>query len=127
MEWVTIVTVLMLGQFTVFGFQVGQMRGKHGVKAPSMSGAPEFERAFRVHYNTMELLILQIPLMWLFAVQVNPVWAAAFGAVFIVARFLYRSAYLKDPAGRSMGFIVSFLPSAVMGVWLIVAALRDLI
>ena len=40
------------------------------------SGAPEFERMNRVHCNTMEQLILLLPLMWWFAHVVNPTWAA---------------------------------------------------
>ena len=45
--------------------RVGQMREKHGVKAPAITGHPEFERAFRVHYNTLEALVVFLPLLWL--------------------------------------------------------------
>lgn len=127
MEWVVIVTVLVLFQYVLFGVQVGGMRGKHEVKAPAMSGPPEFERMLRVHYNTMEQLVLILPLMWMFAYWVKPVWAAGFGALFIVARFIYRAAYLKDPKSRSLGFMLSFFPAAVMGIWLLVVAVRDLL
>lgn len=127
MEWVIIVTVLALLQYTWFGIQVGAVRGKQGLKAPAMFGAPEFDRMFRVHYNTMEQLVLMLPLMWIFAHQVNALWAAGFGVVFIVGRFIYRAAYLKDPAGRSVGFTLTFLPSAVMAIWLLVDAVRNLI
>ena len=47
MELVAIITVLALMQFVFFGIRVGQMRGKHGVKAPDMTGDPEFMRMFR--------------------------------------------------------------------------------
>jgi uncharacterized membrane protein YecN with MAPEG domain len=127
MDWVIIVTVLALLQYAWFGVQVGAMRGKHEAKAPAMSGAPEFERMFRIHYNTMEQLIMLLPLMWIFAHVVNPLWAAGFGAVYLVARFIYRSTYLKDPASRGMGFTLTFLPSVVMAVWLLVVAVRNLI
>lgn len=127
MEWVIIVTVLALIQYMVFGYQVGQMRVRHGVKVPAMSGAPEFERMNRVHYNTLEQLVVILPLMWMFARLVNPIWAAGFGAVFIVGRFIFRAAYLKDPATRSVGFMLSFIPSATMAVWILVVAVRDLL
>lgn len=127
MDWVIIVTVLALLQYTVFGIQVGAMRAKHQVKAPAMSGPPEFERMFRIHYNTMEQLVLFLPLMWIFAHVVNPLYAAGFGVVFIVARFIYRAAYLKDPASRSTGFTLTVLPSAVMAIWLLVAAVLSLV
>ena len=127
MDWVIIVTVLVLLQYTWFGLQVGSMRVKHSVKAPATTGAPEFERMNRIHCNTMEQLVLLLPLMWLFAYFVDPIWAAGFGGVFLIGRFIYRSAYLKDPAGRSAGFTLTFLPSAVMAVWLLVAAVRNLL
>jgi uncharacterized membrane protein YecN with MAPEG domain len=126
-DWVIIVTVLLLLQYSLFGVQVGAMRGKHGVKAPATSGAPEFERMYRVHYNTMEQLVMFLPLMWLFAHYVNAVWAAGIGVVFLVGRFLYRAEYLKDPASRSPGFALTFLPSAVMAIWLLAVAVRNLL
>ena len=43
--------------------RVGRMRGK--VLAPATSGDPEFEKAFRIHYNTIEQLIMFLPMLWL--------------------------------------------------------------
>lgn len=126
MEILAIVTILALGQFVFFSIQVGSYRGKHGVKAPAVSGAPEFERMFRVQQNTMEQLVVFLPTLWIFGYLVNPAYAAGFGLVFLVGRFIYRAEYLKDPASRSPGFAMSFLPTAVMLVWSLVAALRTL-
>ncbi len=125
MDLVAIVTILALGQFVLFSIQVGSMRGKHGIKAPAMSGHPEFERMFRIQQNTMEQLVVFVPALWIFARYVNPMWAAGMGLVFIVGRFIYRSSYLKDPASRSMGFTITFLPTAVMLVWGLIGALRS--
>ena len=127
MEMVAVITVLALLQYVWFGVQVGQMRGRHEVKAPAMSGAPEFERMFRVHYNTMEQLVVFLPALWMFAYMVNPTWAAGLGAVYVVGRFLYRASYLKDPASRSAGFTLTIIPSSVMLVWVLVVAVRDLL
>jgi uncharacterized membrane protein YecN with MAPEG domain len=118
---------VVLLQYAWFGVEVGAKRAKHEAKAPAMSGAPEFERMFRVHCNTMEQLVMFLPLMWIFAHVVNPIWAAGLGVVFLIGRFVYRSSYLKDPASRSTGFTLTFIPSAVMAVWLLVAAVRNLI
>lgn len=123
MEAAAIVTILVLAQFVFFSIQVGSMRAKHGVKAPAISGHPEFERMFRIQQNTMEQLVAFIPALWLFAYFVNPLWAAGFGVVFIVGRFIYRSSYLNDPASRSTGFTITFLPTAVMLIWTLVDAL----
>lgn len=127
MDWIIIITVLVLLQYTWFGVQVGSMRGKCKVKAPATSGPPEFDRMFRVHANTMEQLVIFLPLMWMFAHAVNATWAAGFGVVFLVGRFIYRAAYLKDPDSRSVGFAMTFLPSAVMAVWLLVVAVLNLV
>ena len=127
MDWIVVITVLATLQFVWFGIQVGSMRAKHEVKAPAMSGPPDFERTFRIHYNTMEQLVVFLPALWLYAHMVNPIWGAGIGAVYLVGRFIYRAAYLKDPSGRSLGFALSSLPAMVMLVWVLVVAVRNLI
>ncbi|MCH7538239.1 MAG: MAPEG family protein [Proteobacteria bacterium] len=122
MEAVVIVTALALIQFVVFGIQVSRIRGKSGIKAPTMTGSPELDRMFRVHVNTMEQLVLFIPALWLYAYYVNPLWGAGIGLVYIVGRFIYRAAYLQDPSNRGLGFALSFLPSTVMLLWVLVVA-----
>lgn len=124
MEAVAIVTILALGQFILFSVQVGSMRGKHGIKAPATTGHPEFERVFRVQQNSMEQLVAFIPALWMYGYLVNPLWGAGMGLVFIIGRFIYRSSYIKDPDARGMGFTITFVPTAVMLVWGLVAALK---
>jgi uncharacterized MAPEG superfamily protein len=98
------------------------MRAKHQCKAPATTGAPEFERMFRVQQNTMEQLVMFLPALWLYASLVNPIWAAGMGVVYLVGRFIYRSSYVKDPAGRSLGFGITILPTSVMLIWVLIAA-----
>lgn len=125
MEATIIITILALAQFVLFGIQVGSMRGKHGIKAPAVTGHPEFERIFRVQQNSMEQLVVFIPALWIFAYLVNPLWGAGMGLVFIIGRFIYRSSYVKDPDARGIGFTITFVPTAVMLVWsLVVAVMR---
>ena len=126
MEAIAIVTILALLQFVWISVQVGTMRGRHGVKAPAISGHPDFERAFRVQQNTMEQLVVFLPALWMFGHFVKPLWGAGFGLVFIIGRFVYRAEYLKDPGSRSPGFMITFLPTAIMLIWLLVALLRAL-
>lgn len=127
MELVAIVTILAILQFVWFGIQVGSMRGKHQVKAPAMTGHPEFERMFRIHYNTMEQLVVFLPALWMFGYMVNPTWGAGIGVVYLIGRFLYRATYLRDPAGRGAGFTLTFVPAAIMLVWVLVVAVRNLL
>lgn len=127
MEAIAIVTILAALQVFWFAFQVGSARVKSGVKAPDCTGAPEFERANRVHQNTVEQYVLVIPAMWIFGFYVHELIAAGFGLVFIVARLIYRGAYLKDPAGRSAGFGIGALAFAVLAIGgLIGAAMKML-
>jgi glutathione S-transferase len=123
MEAVVIVTVLALMQYMFFGIQVGGARQKYGVKAPATSGDPEFERINRVHQNTLEQLIVLIPALWMYAHYVNPLWGAGIGVVYLIGRFIYRAEYTKDPATRTLGFSLSFLPGVVMSVWVLIVAI----
>ncbi len=127
MEWVTIVTVLAIGQFIWFGIQVGSMRGKHEVKAPAMTGHPEFERMSRIQMNTLEQMVCFLPALWMYAHLVNPLWGAGLGVVYLIGRFIYRSAYLKDPGGRTAGFMITFLPTAVMLVWVLIDSVLGIV
>ena len=74
----------------------------------------EFERYFRVHQNTLELLVVFVPAIWLFGTYVSPTWAALLGLVFVVARVLYLQGYVRDPAKREVGFGLSVLPVMVL-------------
>src|SRR5512139_2271715 len=110
MELVAVVTVLALLEYIVFAMLVGRARGKYGVKAPAVTGHEVFERYFRVQQNTLELLVVFLPSLWLFASYVSAGWAALLGAVYLVGRVFYLRGYVADPAKREIGFALSFLP-----------------
>lgn len=127
MEAVAIVTILALAQYVYFGIQVGGAHQKYGIKVPAMTGDPQFECVNRVHQNTLEQLVVLIPALWLYAYFVNPLWGAGMGVVYLIGRFIYSSAYKKDPSTRTLGFMLSFLPSAVMMAWVLVATVMSLL
>jgi len=126
-ELVAIVTGLALLQAFIFAFQVGQARVKHDCPAPATSGPAEFERAYRVHMNTIEQLVLVIPSLWIFATYVRPDVAAGLGLVFVVARQIYRGAYIGDPSKRSMGFGLGALVLMVLLIGGMIGAAMKLI
>ncbi len=126
MEATVIVTFLALAQYTLFGLQVGALRSKLEVPAPRETGPEEFERMNRVHLNTAEQLIIFIPALWMHAYYANPLYGAVIGMFFIVGRFIYRSAYLKDPKSRGVGFTMTFVSSAILAVWALVAAVLQM-
>lgn len=127
MELVAIVVVAALIQYTVFGALVGKARMKYNVEAPSISGHPVFERYYRVHQNTLESLILFIPSILLFATYVRADLAAAIGVIFIIGRFIYLRAYVSDPKSRSLGFLLTILPSAVLALGGCVGAILSIV
>ena len=127
MEYVAIVTAVLFLQVMFFAVHVGQMRGKHGVKAPSVDGPEEFMRSYRVHQNTLEQLTIVIVSMWMFAYLLSPTIAAALGLVFFIARFLYRAEYLADPSSRAPGFVAGYLSTVALvlgslggGIWALI-------
>lgn len=127
MEFVAIVTSLALIQVFIFAYQVGLQRVKHGVRAPAVHGAPEFERAFRVHQNTIEQLIMFIPALWIFASYWRADIAAGLGLIFIISRQVYRNAYIADPAKRSAGFGIGAAAMTLLMLGGLVGAVMNLI
>jgi len=114
MAYVDIVIALAILQFVVFAMKVGMAREKWGVKAPATSGNEVFERHFRVQQNTLELLVMLLPGLYLFSRHVSPVWAAALGVVYLIGREVYAASYVKDPAKRGAGFGISFVPVIIL-------------
>lgn len=127
LQLVVIVTVAALLQFLWFGAQVARARGKYGIAAPATSGHEVFERRFRVQMNTQEQLVLFLPVLWMYASFVSAHWAAAFGAVFIVGRAIYSMSYVRDPRTRSVGFMLTSLPTLAMMAWVLIRALVELL
>lgn len=111
MNYVHIVAVLAILQFFLFGILVGRARKRHGIKAPATSGDELFERAFRVHVNTMEQLVGFLPALLIASVYWDNTVVAAIGAIYLAGRFLYRHLYLADPSRRRPGFLLTVIPT----------------
>jgi len=114
MLWVEFVIALAVLEFAVFGMFVGRARSKYHVKAPATTGNEAFERYFRIHYNTLEQLIVFVPGIWLFATHVSARWAAIIGAVYLVGRVLYFRGYAAAAEKRHLGSMLSMLPTLVL-------------
>lgn len=124
---VAVVIVIAVLQFLVFGWLVARARARYGVKAPATSGHEIFERWFRVQQNTLEMLIAFIPAISLFAIYVNPNWAAWVGLVYIVGRVVYLRAYVADPARRGLGFALTALPILLLLAGALLGAVRAML
>ncbi|HSZ75009.1 MAG TPA: MAPEG family protein [Rhizomicrobium sp.] len=111
-----IVTLAAIVLYIIMSIRVGQMRGKHNVTAPATTGAPEFERAYRVQMNTLEQMPIFLPALWLATIyfrrfgMVPPV----LGAIWVIGRVLYMSGYMADPSKRGLGFGVSAISQLLL-------------
>lgn len=114
MLWVEIVIALAVLQFVIFGVFVGRARAQFQVKAPATTGNETFERYFRIHYNTLEQLVVFLPGIWLFATHVSARWAAIIGAVYLVGRIVYFRGYAAAAEKRHTGSLLSMLPTLVL-------------
>ena len=127
MAWVDLITLLAVIQLVVFGILVGRARGKYGVAAPATAGHPIFERYYRVQMNTIEVLVVFLPALWLAAKYWSPKYAAILGAVYLAGRLIYLRAYVGDPKTRTLGFSLSMLPTVALVVGGLIGAVRALI
>ncbi|MDG1996019.1 MAG: MAPEG family protein [Emcibacteraceae bacterium] len=116
MELVAAVILLALLQYIYFAVLVGKARDKYDVKAPATTGHEIFERYLRVQMNTMELLIVLIPSIMIFAFYIDHRAAALFGGVFIVGRMIFLKSYVDDPSTRTMGFAFSIIPCLILSI-----------
>jgi uncharacterized MAPEG superfamily protein len=110
MNLVDAAAMLAVLQYILFGTLVANARGKFGVKAPAVAGNEQFERRYRAHINTLELLVILFPSAYAAARYLPHQAVAAAVLLFVVGRFIYWRAYIADPATRSFGFTLSILP-----------------
>ena len=115
----SLVTLFICLLMLATGVVVGRARGRHGIKAPAVSGHEMFERAYRVQMNTLENAAIVLPVMWVNAGFISDRGAAALGAVWLVSRIWYALAYQKEPTKRGPAFAVSMV--ALTLLWLAAA------
>jgi glutathione S-transferase len=130
---IALVTLAALIQYFLMGLNVGRARGRLNVPAPATQGHPEFERLYRVQLNTLEWLVIFLPCLWLSAVLTSDLgmratlWVAGLGVVWIIGRYIYSEAYVKDPSTRSRGFGIQALATLLLLLTSLVAAVVNLL
>jgi glutathione S-transferase len=127
MAWVHLVLALALLEFFVFGWAVARARSRYAVPAPAISGHAIFERYFRVQMNTLEQLVVFVPSLLVFSHYLNPLLAAALGALFIIGRAVYFQGYVAAPERRHIGFLLSAIPNVALLFGALFGALRALV
>jgi uncharacterized MAPEG superfamily protein len=124
-NYVHIVAILAVFQYLVFGILVGRARAKHGIKPPATTGHELFERAFRVHMNTLEQLVAFLPSLLFASLYWPNAMIAGIGAFWLMGRLLYRHLYLNDPSKRHAGFLLTVVPTFVLLVFAFVGAITE--
>lgn len=110
----SLATLLAAAVYFALTVIVGRARLRYKVAAPAVAGPPDFERRLRVQMNTVEQIVVFLPVLWLCAVWVGDIPAAAGGLVWSVGRVLYAKGYYAAPEKRTIGFALTVLPLLVM-------------
>lgn len=110
-------TMVALSVYYSQAIFVALSRNKHGIKPPRTTGNEDFERAFRVHYNTLEQLPLLLFPLWFFAFLVSSYWAGWLGIMWSIGRIGYMYGYYKGAETRhSYGSIISYIAWIILVV-----------
>ena len=114
MQYIELVAIIAVLQFFFFGLMAGKARVTSGLKAPALTGDEGFERMYRVQMNTLEVMLMFLPALFLAGKYWPPLLIAGIGTVYIIGRFIYWRAYVSEPSKRTVGFILSILPTLVL-------------
>jgi glutathione S-transferase len=115
-HFTALVTCLAIGLYFYTSILVARARAQFGIKAPAITGNPDFERVFRVQMNTLEWMPIFLPSLWLFAAYISDGLSAAIGLVWIAGRVLYITGYSQAADKRGTGFGIQAL--AAIALWL---------
>ena len=126
-HFTALVTCLAIALYFFTSIQVAKARQAFGIKAPAITGNPDFERVFRVQMNTLEWMPIFLPALWLFAIYISDAIAAAFGVVWIVGRILYMTGYAEAADKRGLGFGIQGVAAIILWAGATVAILWRLI
>jgi glutathione S-transferase len=117
--------------FVMYFWLIGNVilaRGKYGIQTPSVIGNKDFERVYRAQQNTLEHLVVFVPLLFLFSQYVSPTWGAGIGLVWVLARVWYALGYYA-PTGkkRSAGFTLSVVALLLLLLGTLIGIIRVLL
>jgi len=105
-QYTAIVTLLAVALYFFFATRVAVAHGRFGVKLPATTGNADFERTFRAHVNMLEWMPTFLVPLWICAIYLSDIAAAALGLVWIAGRALYFAGYSRAVERRLPGFFV---------------------
>ena len=107
MAFIHFLALLAVLQYLLFVARTGQARDRYHIKAPAVTGDENFERVYRVQMNTLEQLVVFLPALLIAGHYFAGTWVSLLGIVYLVGRFVYARAYVKDPKTRAAGFMMT--------------------
>ena len=108
-RYTALVTLLAIAFYFFLATRVAAAHRKFNVKLPAMAGHPDFERVVRAHVNTLEWMPVFLVSLWLCAIYLSDMGAAALGAVWIIGRAVYYVGYTRAVEKRLPGFAIQAL------------------
>ena len=119
------ITLLVLLVYHWMMFKAGGARAKYNVDAPRTDGPEDYRRVYRAHVNTLEHMASFLPALWIFAVLISDMWAAALGLVWTVGRIVYALGYYSAAENRIPGLAISFITVVVLILGSVVALVMN--
>lgn len=103
------VTLLAILITIAFAIMVSRVRREFHVPPPAITGPGEFERTVRIHANSVEVMVLFVPALWLATLYFHGWIVPLIGLIWCLARIAYYFGYRQEAAGRMPGFVISQL------------------
>ena len=105
-NYTALITLLAIALYFFLATRVAVARVKFGIKHPATTGNLDFERIFRAHVNTLEWMPTFLIPLWLCALYLSDIGAAALGLVWIAGRIVYFIGYKQAVEKRLPGFFI---------------------
>jgi glutathione S-transferase len=125
--YTALVTLLAVALYFSFALRVAMARGKFGVQLPATLGNADFERVFRVHQNTHEWLPIFLATLWVCALFLSDIGAAAIGVLWLLGRLIYAAGYTKAVEKRLPSFFIQSTACILLFLGAAVGVARHLI
>ena len=114
--YTAIATCLAVALHFFFALQVARARARYGVKLPAITGNADFERIYRIQMNTLEWAPIFLPSLWLCAIYIGDLAAAAVGLIWVIGRIVYFLGYREAVPKRTPGFAIQALACTVLWI-----------
>jgi uncharacterized membrane protein YecN with MAPEG domain len=91
-----------------------------------MSGSPDVECALRVQGNTVEQVVIFLPLLWTAALYFHAIgWLVPLiGLCWCIGRVLYAFGYMAEPGKRFPGFAISIFSSLALAILAVIGVVQ---